>query len=108
MLRRIQVIASFGLILSVPAVVSAANQSFDESNGTLRVSYADLDLTSDAGIDVLYGRLQRASEMACDTGSIHQKGSLKAARSAASCFDEVLTNLVSKVNNNKLTAVHEG
>lgn len=108
MLRKIQVVASFGLILSAPAVFSAAHQSFDESDGTLRVSYADLDLTSDAGIKVLYGRLQQASDMACETGTVHQKGSLKAARAADSCFNEVLSNLVSKVDNDKLTKIHEG
>lgn len=108
MLRRIQVVASFGLILSGPAIVSAAHQGFDADNGTLRVSYADLDLSSQAGVEVLYGRLQQASAVACDTGSLRQKGSLKAARMAESCFEEVLSKLVSKVKNDKLTAIHEG
>ena len=107
-LRKLQVAASFALILSGPAVVSAAHQSFDDSTGKLRVSYSDLDLSSDAGVTVLYGRLQQASELACDTGSLHQKGSLQAARQAEACYEEVLTNLVSKVDNDRLTAIHEG
>ena len=106
-LRKIQVYASFGLILSVPAVAAASQQSFDENSGALRVTYADLDLTSAAGVEVLYGRLQQASAMACDTGSRQQKGSIKASRAAADCYDEVLNNLVSKVANSKLTAMHE-
>lgn len=107
-LRKMQVVASFGLILSVPAVAAAAHQNFDADSGKLTVSYADLDLSNEAGVSVLYGRLQQASEMACNTGSIQEKGSLKATRSAEACFDEVLSNLVSKIDNDRLTAIHEG
>lgn len=107
-LRKIQVVASFSLLMGVPAMSAASHQSFDASDGTLRVSYSDLDLNSDAGIDVLYQRLQKVSQMACDTGTLHQKGSVKATMAAMSCYDKMLSRVVAKVGNAKLTAKHNG
>jgi len=106
-LRRIQVTASFALILSVPAVAAASQPTFAADTGRLRVSYADLDLNNDAGVAVLYARLKQASEQACGTGSLREKGSLKAAHAAQACYDDVLTSLVGKVDNKRLTAIHK-
>jgi len=107
-LRNIQVVASFALLLGIPAMSAASHQSFDAADGTLRVSYSDLDLNSDAGIDVLYKRLQKVSQTACDTGSLHDKGSVQATMSAAACYDKVLTKVVARIGNAKLTAKHSG
>ena len=104
-LRNIQVVASFALLASVP-VVNASSPSVSEENGRLTVSFADLDLSSDAGVAALYQRLQRASDRACATGSILEKGSARAVRDAEVCVGEVLSKMVAEIDNAKLTAIH--
>ena len=106
-LKKVYVAASFALVFAAPLVANAANNSYDVDSGALRVSYSDLNLNSDAGISVLYGRLQNASRLACDTGSYLEKGSLSAMTSSKACYDDLLSKLVAKVASDKLTEVHE-
>lgn len=106
-LRRIQVAASFALLLSVPAMSDAARTSFDLDESKVRVSYSDLDLASDKDAAVLYRRLKFASEQACDTGSYVEKGSLKSYRAAKTCASEVLSRLVVELDNEKISKIHK-
>ena len=106
-LRKVHVAASFALVFAAPLVANAANNSYDADSGALRVSYSDLNLNSDEGLAVLYGRLQSASSKACDTGSYTEKGSLSAMASSKACYDNLLSKLVAKVNSEKLTDIHE-
>ena len=106
-LRKIYVAAAFALVFAAPIVAEAANHSYEAESGTLRVSYSDLNLNSDEGILALYSRLQNASRLACDPGSYLEKGSLTAMASSKSCYSDLLTKLVDKVDSEKLTAVHD-
>ena len=106
-LRKVYIAASFALVFAAPLVSNAANNSYDADSGALRVSYSDLNLNSDEGISVLYGRLQNASRQACDTGSYIEKGSLSAVAASKACYDDLLSKLVAKVDSEKLTAIHE-
>ena len=106
-LRKVQIAASFALILAAPVVTKAANYSFEADSGALRVSYSDLDLSSDEGVAVLYTRLQSASREACDVGSYQKKASVKATLAANACYADVLSKVVAKVGSDKLTAIHE-
>lgn len=105
-LRNIHVVASLVLILGAPLVAKAANYSFDADSGALRVSYSDINLNSNEGITVLYRRLQRASRLACGSATHPEKGLARASKSKA-CYNEVLSRVVAKVGNVKLTALHE-
>jgi UrcA family protein len=106
-LRKVQIAASFALIVAAPVVAEAANHSFQADTGKLRITYSDINLNSDEGIAVLYSRLQSASKEACNTGNYQEKGSLKARLAANACYADLLTKVVAKVDNEKLTAVHE-
>ena len=106
-LRKVQVAASFALILAAPVVTKAANYSFEADSGALRVSYSDLDLSIDEGVAVLYSRLQSASREACDVGNYQKNASVKATLSANACYTDVLSKVVAKVGSDKLTAIHE-
>jgi UrcA family protein len=106
-LKKVYVAASFALVFAAPVVANAGNYSFHADSGALRVSYSDLNLSSEEGISTLYARLQSASRLACATGSYQQLGSLRAKSSADKCFAKVLSKLVAKVDSEKLTAVHE-
>jgi UrcA family protein len=105
-LRKVQIVASFALIIGAPLVAKSANYSFEQDSGALRVSYSDLDINSDDGISVLYSRLQDASRGVCETGSYQSKGSVKAVVESNKCYSRLLSRVVASVGSDKLTALH--
>ncbi len=105
-LRKVHVVALFALILGAPLVANAAHTVFDAADNKLHVSYADLNLNNDAGVAVLYSRLQSASKLVCGGSANNSKISLQEARAMRVCFQDVLSRSVAKVGNAKLTAIH--
>jgi UrcA family protein len=72
---------------------------------SVRVSFADLDLGKDAGVERLYTRLRRAAGSVCGAADIHDMR--RAARQHA-CVARALGDAVDGVHNSKLTARHRG
>jgi UrcA family protein len=68
------------------------------------VSYADLDLSSAAGAQTLYQRIQLAARKVCGHpgADVIEQGIWK------SCYRTAVGEAVRKVNNPQLTAVHSG
>ncbi len=106
-LRKLQVVASFALVVSAPLVADAAYENADAVRGNLQVSFADLNLDSQEGVEVLYRRLKSASNRICGTGPYQQKSTVKSAVQARACFQSVLSRSVAKVGNARLTSIHE-
>lgn len=106
-LKKLHVAASVALVFSAPIVANAAHSSTSANDSGIRVSYSDLNLDSKSGIDLLYKRLQNASNKACLSGPYQQKANVREAVNARTCFNDVLTRSVAKVGNDDLTAVHE-
>jgi UrcA family protein len=96
---------AFGL--SLPLAASAASPShFDDA--AVSVSYADLNIDNAAGAKTLYARLQRASQEVCGIGSHVTVRSLTEIRKARDCYETALTSAVRKIDNDKLTDIHNG
>ena len=96
------------LMLSVllpTAAIAAAPSPFDENSIT--VSYADLDVDSEAGARTLYTRLRSAAERVCGVGSHLKLGSLAATIEAKDCYTESLDRAVAEIDNEQLTRIHE-
>ena len=106
-LKKLQVAASLALVFSAPIVANAAHSGLSANESGIRVSYSDLNLDSKSGVELLYKRLQNASNKACLTGPYQQKASVREAVNARTCYNDVLTRSVAKVANDDLTAVHE-
>jgi UrcA family protein len=70
---------------------------------TARVGYADLNLTTDAGVEALYVRLRHAAERVCDAVDWLDIRGLSTYRD---CTERALTHAVASVNNTRLTARH--
>jgi UrcA family protein len=64
------------------------------------VNFADLDLTRNAGVTVLYARLQSAARMVCEPFNVRALGSLVTMRR---CVEEAIERAVAKVNAPALT-----
>ena len=96
--------ATFVVIgLGAPSIVLAGTLSPLETT----VSYADLNLESEAGTRVLYGRLQRASRQVCDVTAAGSSGSIQRLH-ADQCYRETLAEAVEEIENEDLTRIHAG
>ena len=90
---------------ALPAVVSAGapNQLEDTA---VTVSYGDLDIQSEAGARVLYSRLKRASEKACNVESLTEHGSVDSARDARLCYRTKMARAVDNIDSEPLKKIH--
>ena len=102
-------IASAVLVVGISAIAGATPPGNDEGETVVRVSHADLNLSNQAGLTVLYKRLQGASSAACGPRhSLRAAGSLQHLKNNKQCYDDILSRLVAKVDNEKLNEIHEG
>ena len=102
-------IASAVLVLGIPAIASAIPHVNDAGQLVVRVSYADLDLSSEAGLLTLYRRLQSESRSACGPRrSVRVAGSLQQLIDNRHCYNDLLSRLVAKADNTKLNEIHAG
>ena len=100
-------IATAVVILGAPAIASSAPFINDEGDTVVRVSYADLNLSSQAGLEVLYRRLQGAADSVCGPRrSLREAGSQQQLIDNKQCYRSLLSKLVAKVGNAKLTEIH--
>jgi UrcA family protein len=91
------------LALSSPAILFAgpAAPSSDDVP-TVKVSYAGLDLASPDGAEILYRRLKGAAERVC--GPLDRRNLSQLARWSA-CYDKALSDALSHVNQEQVTAL---
>jgi UrcA family protein len=73
---------------------------------SLRVSYYDLDLSKDSGVDTLYTRLRHAAGHVC--GDRVDIRDLKGVQMERACVARALDNAVESVHSQRLTARHTG
>lgn len=106
--NRIKSLVAIGLaaVLAAPVITSAATQGFAGEETSVRVNYADLDLSSTAGVKALYTRLKAASEEACGPTNYRDAGTLQQLVKNKACYTEALNKAVSKVNNAELESLH--
>ena len=102
-------IASAILVLGIPAIASSSQFVNAEGKTVVRVSYADLNLSSQAGLNVLYSRLQAASNSFCGPRrSLLEAGSQQQLMKNKQCYSSLLSRLVARVGNARLTEIHAG
>jgi UrcA family protein len=90
-------------LVSALAVLGASPALADETVRSVKVSYADLDLNTQAGAATLYGRIRAAAKQVCGPDEwAYGHSTFKR------CFNQALGNAVAKVNNPQLTALHQG
>jgi len=95
-------------VLAIPAIASATPHFNDRERGAVKVSYADLDLSSNAGLQILYSRLKTASQSVCGTHSLIEAGSLEQVIENKRCYSKALSKAVAKIDNEKLNEIHAG
>lgn len=104
--KRIGLLALLGL--SLPAFAAAATPTQAVEEVQMRVSFADLDLAHEAGVESLYRRIRMAATSACGSPTLREAGSLKVLRDSQDCYRDLLDKAVLKVDNAALTKRHFG
>ena len=102
---RVSLLLAIAMVLP-PAALAAAPSQFEDVS--VRVSYADLNIESEAGAKVLYSRLKHASEKACNVGSYLEDFSVSRAFEAKTCYRNALAKAVENIGSDALTRMHTG
>ncbi len=101
-------IASAVIVLGIPAIAGATQYISNTEHTAVRVSYADLNLSNEAGLATLYARLQRASRAVCGPRSLVEAGSVKHLSQNRVCYRNALSKAVAKFDNATLDKIHAG
>ena len=96
------------IVLGSPAVVLADTTSYIVESPKTTVSYADLNLESEEGVQVLHRRLQDASRNVCSAKSLKIARSIFVQYQTSACYRKTLSNAVEKFDNEDLTRLHAG
>ena len=104
--KRIGLLVLLAVSVPVFAYAAAPKQALEEVQ--MEVSFADLDLNHEAGIDRLYQRIRSAATEACGSTSLHEAGSLKVLKARQECYKELVDKAVLQVDNAALTKRHFG
>lgn len=96
------ILVSGGLAMTASVAYAASD---DAAAPSMKVSYADLDISTDHGLKALYGRIQTAATQVCP----HLvSGDFSAARNQVvnSCRDAAIARAVEQINNPRLSALY--
>jgi len=104
-IRKSIIVASITAVLALPAVASAGSNVGTETT-RIKVSFADLDISSNRGVNALYKRLQNASEEACGPITYTEAGNLNQLTRNKHCYQETLGSAVEKVDSDALRELH--
>ena len=100
----------FGITLATLAatmVIGTASAAPLTDAPSMKVSYSDLNLASDAGPQVLYSRIVSAARDVCFARDVDNRD-LGAMAAARSCVNTAIANAVSTVHNQRLAALSGG
>ena len=105
-MRKTFVAGASALALAVIALPAAAATPSTIDDSRISVSFADLNIDSEAGARALYGRLQQASASVCNKESLRELGSLAAVAKAEACYNATLDKAVAKIGSDTLAKIH--
>ena len=103
-LFRLTVFAVLGAFALNTAVAADAD-SKSVNTGYIAVSYADLNMASNEGIDTLYRRIKLAAHKVC--GVDNMRVTLDIVRVNRACVIGAMDGAISDVNDARLTHLHE-
>ena len=95
-------------VMAIPAIAGATPFINEYDRAAVRVSYADLDLSNEAGLATLYSRLKSASQAVCGSRSFIEAGSLEQLAENKRCYESALSKAIARIDNDKLSDLHAG
>ncbi len=105
--KHILKITSLLVALCAGSTALADNARVERETKSVTVSFAELDLSKTAGVEVLYSRLQKAAEHVCGVG-VRSLSSLTATSRSekAECYQMTLSKTVASLDMEALTEKH--
>lgn len=94
------------LAVTLPFTASAAMIKGAQGQ-SVSVDTAPYNLSSAAGQEMLYSKLQRAAEQVCGETDLRKAGSLEQALQARACIRDAVDGAVEDVNHAGLSSLHE-
>jgi UrcA family protein len=91
--------------LAAVLVVSTASAAPATEARSVKVSYSDLNLSSEAGTRALYGRIVSAARSVCLAGEIDNRD-LRGLALAHQCENAAIAQAVSEVHSERLAALY--
>jgi len=85
--------------------IASAEGSDSAAPKSMVVRFGDLNLSSQAGVEELYGRIRRAADIVCN--ETRPSTTTPFSPAAQKCKAEVVSATVGKINNKVLTAMHQ-
>lgn len=101
-------VATAVTVMAIPAIAGATPYVNDGDRTAVRVAFADLNLTTQVGLQRLYGRLKAASSSVCGPRSLTEAGSVQHLAENKRCYQSALSKAVAKLNNAGLSEIHAG
>jgi len=96
---------SLAILTTVACLVAAPSAGADPRPPAVSVSYADLDLTTEAGASTLLVRLKRAARLVCDETRLSIMG-LAAVERHKACITSALDHSVQSVESETLARLY--
>ena len=69
------------------------------------VSFADLDVASPRGQEIMHARISQAARMVCGPGDFRRAGSLQQAKENRDCYHSALSGAMSQLSTDQVAAV---
>ena len=95
------------VICGVIIIPSAGAMIHLEGDNVARVTFSELDLSQQEGVETLYQRLKIATRMVCGTND-NRTRSLSTRHAAKKCYNKALDDSVRSIGNPRLDALHNG
>lgn len=95
----------FAAIAIAAATIPSAAAETDRNTISVKVSYADLDLSRVEGVKTLSFRLRKAIDVAC--GKPYDSASMTIARKIKTCRADALEAAVAAIDSPLLSALHQ-
>ncbi len=92
-----------GVAFSTPVISTAGTMPLEKDVNSITVSFADLNLSNDSGVETLYQRLKAGARRSCGTVSARQ---LNLFRLTKECVKNALAEAVDSIDNEKLDQLH--
>ena len=96
-------VAAIACTVAARAAVSAV--PVDDTTKQVTVKFADLDVSTPAGAQALYGRIKRAARTVCE--DLDDDLEPEHIRLYHECYDEAVGNAVTQANRPMLTSLYE-
>jgi len=92
-------------LIAIPMLASAGSAASSTKKASIFYDSKSLDNPTDQ--EILYARIKDAARDMCGTDNLHVTGSVERSRSNDECYEGTLTAAVNRLDDPRVSALHE-